>query len=264
MSRSTVWSLVFLTFPGVVLGATLKPAGVVSFFVTPGEPAQLQWKVEGGTLAEPLEYSLMDYSGKAVASGRAKLIDSGGVEVTLKMQQGFFEIEFLATKQRFGVVALPDAARPCGPVLLHRRGPLVAGARRRDPRGARPGGPPQRHPHDPRAAHLGSGPSGPGPLELGDRCPLRHAPPHLFWARRRSAGDGPRRAPLDGPRRASAIPRTLSPRPTRGGKSPRSGSPPGAGWRSGTSPTSSSAATCRPINMSPWSRQFPTPLGRDR
>jgi len=107
MHRRIVWSLVFMTFPGVVFGATLKPAGVGWFFVTPDERTQLQWKVEGGTLAKPLEYSLLDYSGKAVASGRAKLLDAAIVEVTLLPHQGFFEIEFPATKQRFGVVALP-------------------------------------------------------------------------------------------------------------------------------------------------------------
>jgi hypothetical protein len=115
MPRSILWSLVFVASPGVVLGATLRPAGVVPFFVTPGEPAQLQWKVEGGTLAEPLEYSLLDYSGKAVASGRAKRLDSGVVEVALQPQQGFFEIEFPATTQRFGVVALPACKEEADP-----------------------------------------------------------------------------------------------------------------------------------------------------
>jgi hypothetical protein len=119
----------------MVLGATLKPASTMQFFVTPGEEARLQWKVEGGPLAEPLEYVLRDYSGSstgvspvsAVGSGRAK-ITSGGtgvspvpeastgkmpvppgsvVEVTLSLRQGFYEIEFPATKQRFGIVSLP-------------------------------------------------------------------------------------------------------------------------------------------------------------
>ena len=107
MPRSLVWSLAFLAFPGAVLGATLKPASVVQFFVAPDKPAQLQWKVEAGPLAEPLEYSLLDYSGKLDSSGRAKLLDTGIVEVTLQPRQGFFEIEFPATKQRFGLVSLP-------------------------------------------------------------------------------------------------------------------------------------------------------------
>jgi hypothetical protein len=115
--RSLVWSLAFLALPGAVLGATLKPASVTQFFVTPEKPARLQWKVEAGTLAEPLEYSLRDYGGSSTgvspvpvspgASGRAKLLDGGAVEVALQPHQGFFEIEFPATKQRFGIVSLP-------------------------------------------------------------------------------------------------------------------------------------------------------------
>jgi len=115
MPRSLVWSLAFLAFPGAVLGATLKPVSVTQFFVTPEKPARLQWKIEGGPLAEPLEYSLLDYSGKPEGSGRAKLLDGGIVEVTLQPRQGFFEIEFPATKQRFGLVSLPASQERMDP-----------------------------------------------------------------------------------------------------------------------------------------------------
>lgn len=128
MPRSLAWSLVLFAFPGALPGATLKPMSVTQFFVPPDKPARLQWKIEGGTLAEPPEYSLRDYFGRPEGSGRAKLSAAGAagvspvhqkdtgkmpvppagtVEVTLTLRQGFYEIEFAATRQRFGLVSLP-------------------------------------------------------------------------------------------------------------------------------------------------------------
>ncbi len=107
MRRSAVWSLIVLAFQGAALAATLKPASVAQFFVTPGETSHLQWKATSSTLKAPVEYRLLDYAGKPTASGRATLNGAGVVEVTVQLQQGYFEIEFPATRERFGVVALP-------------------------------------------------------------------------------------------------------------------------------------------------------------
>ena len=91
--------------------AALAPASVESFFVTPGEASKLRWRAEPAT---PVPYAIRDYWGKAVAAGRCEAAD-GAVEVTVTLAQGFYDIEFPATKQRFGIVSLaahggtPDA-----------------------------------------------------------------------------------------------------------------------------------------------------------
>jgi len=84
--------------------AALRPANVEGFFVAPDEPARLRWR---GEPAGPVGYTIRDYWGKAVAAGRAKAAADGTVEVTVKLHQGFYDIELAAAKQRFGVVALP-------------------------------------------------------------------------------------------------------------------------------------------------------------
>ena len=116
MSKSILWCAAVLALPQIAVGATLRPANTMQFFVTPDKPARLQWKVEGGTLAGPVEYVLRDYSGSStgVSSPATRLpshatLAGDSVEVTLRLAQGFHEIEFPATKQRFGIVALPPA-----------------------------------------------------------------------------------------------------------------------------------------------------------
>lgn len=87
--------------------AALKPVGVDSFFVTPNEPAVLRWKVESGQPGGPVEYTIRDYWGQPVASGRTKPGAAATVEVTVKLRRGFYEVDLPTTGQRFGVVSLP-------------------------------------------------------------------------------------------------------------------------------------------------------------
>ncbi len=118
MRRSVLWvvaSLAMLPVPAVA--AALKPVSVEQFFVTPEQPALLQWKVEGeGKLREPLPYTVYPYSpaGEPVSLGLAA-VTADRVTATVKLAQGFYEIEFPPTKQRFGVVALPACKDPPDP-----------------------------------------------------------------------------------------------------------------------------------------------------
>lgn len=88
--------------------AALKPVGVDAFFLTPDEPSVLRWTVESGKLAGPLEYTIRDYWGNSVASGQVKLAAGNTVEATAKLRQGFYDLELPATRQRFGLVSLPE------------------------------------------------------------------------------------------------------------------------------------------------------------
>ncbi len=99
-----------LAWTQILSGATLKPAGVERFFVVPDEPSVLRWNVESGKLAGPVEYAIRDYWGKPVASGQAKLAAGNTLEATVKLAEGFYDLELPATNQRFGLVSLPAYA----------------------------------------------------------------------------------------------------------------------------------------------------------
>ena len=96
-----------LAWTRAVTAADLRPAGADGFFVTPNQPAVLRWSVESGELVAPLDYTIRDYWGNPVASGQAKPSAAKTVEATVKLAQGFYDLELPATKQRFGLVSLP-------------------------------------------------------------------------------------------------------------------------------------------------------------
>jgi len=103
-----LWPLVaLLAWTRAVTAADLRPAGADGFFVAPNEPAVLRWSVESGEVAAPLEYAIRDYWGNPVASGQARPATPKTVEATVKLAQGFYDLELPATKQRFGLVSLP-------------------------------------------------------------------------------------------------------------------------------------------------------------
>ncbi|MCR4411850.1 MAG: glycosyl hydrolase, partial [Thermoguttaceae bacterium] len=116
MGRLVVWVVVAGAMWTVsATAATLKPVGVEQFFVTPDQPAVLQWKVEGA-LGEPLTYRLYPYqSGREpILLGLAE-VASERATASVKLAPGFYEIEFPSTQQRFGIVALPASNVPPDP-----------------------------------------------------------------------------------------------------------------------------------------------------
>jgi hypothetical protein len=96
-----------LVVGAVAQAATLKPAVVEECFLVPEKPSAVRWKVESGTLPAAIQYVVRDYAEKQVASGQAQAAGAGLIETTLKLPQGFYDVEFPATQQRFGIVALP-------------------------------------------------------------------------------------------------------------------------------------------------------------
>lgn len=95
--------------------ARFQPLSADGFFVTPGEPATLSWKVENGKVEGPVEFTVRDYTDKAVASGEAKPDADGTLRADVKLAQGFYEIELRPTHERFGIVALKPAEGPADP-----------------------------------------------------------------------------------------------------------------------------------------------------
>ncbi len=62
--------------------AASGPLDIASYFVTPEQESVLRWTVEPG--ASP-EYSIRDYWGKSIASGRAKVLPANIAEATVRL-----------------------------------------------------------------------------------------------------------------------------------------------------------------------------------
>lgn len=85
----------------------LRPAPADRFFLPPHESAKLRWKTVSGSMDQPPHYTIRDYWGKVIASGRAGRVDPDSLQVTVRLARGFYDVEFAATGQRFGVICLP-------------------------------------------------------------------------------------------------------------------------------------------------------------
>ena len=88
---------------------TLIPVGPESFFVCPDEASELVWTDESGGLSDSMDYVVRDYWQREVAAGEADRIDQT-IRISVKLRPGFYDVEFLHTRQRFGVVSLPAYA----------------------------------------------------------------------------------------------------------------------------------------------------------
>ena len=84
------------------------PVSPRSWFMSPGEKVTLRLRLASGTAADPMAYRFVNYSGKLVAQGELRRMDSGEWELTLHAEPGYFEIELLQNGQRFGLVSLPE------------------------------------------------------------------------------------------------------------------------------------------------------------
>ncbi len=92
--------------------ATLKPVSVDQVYVTPGKSTTLRFRVESDSPEEVIKYTIRDYRGQPVAAGGASVLSGGIIDVGPPLPRGFYEIEFPATKQRFGIVSLPAFRGP--------------------------------------------------------------------------------------------------------------------------------------------------------
>lgn len=86
---------------------TLQPIAVEGFFIEPGRPAVLKLAIESGDLSKPIPYQILDYAGARVAAGKAGAASAKIVEITVNLPQGYYDLEFPAADQRFGLFASP-------------------------------------------------------------------------------------------------------------------------------------------------------------
>ena len=106
MLKRTLLIVAVLTWPCAAGAATLRPAAAEKFFITPDKPAVLRWHVESSGLEGPVEATVRDYWDRPIATLPARVTPDGHLELTVKLASGFYEVEFPATKQRFGVMSL--------------------------------------------------------------------------------------------------------------------------------------------------------------
>ncbi len=85
----------------------LEPASPEQFFCVPGEKTFMSWNITGPGNKQTLHYSISDCTGTTIASSTVNPADNGTVTVPVTLPQGFFEITFRETGQRYGIVSLP-------------------------------------------------------------------------------------------------------------------------------------------------------------
>lgn len=104
--------VLMLPAAGSADGVSLAPANLESFFVTPGEQASVEFRVDGTPAGGKLEFRVADYRGRAAADGRAA-VEEGSARVMVELPRGYYTIRFPRSGQSFGLVALPRyAGRP--------------------------------------------------------------------------------------------------------------------------------------------------------
>jgi hypothetical protein len=100
--------IVFQPFP--VFGE-LVPSDVSEFYVTPNQSATLRWNATQAQMPDQLAFTLFDVNAKKVSSGTARM-DGETVVAEVTLPQGYWEIAFDATDERFGIVSQSAAVKP--------------------------------------------------------------------------------------------------------------------------------------------------------
>lgn len=95
--------------------ADLRPIQIEQFCITPDQPAVLRWRFEGAAPEMAVEAAIRDYAERPVSSHAVKVSAEGLVELPVELAAGYYEIDFPAQRQRFGVVSLPAYQGPRDP-----------------------------------------------------------------------------------------------------------------------------------------------------
>jgi len=114
-AAAVLWAALVLGYAAAsgAWAGVLRPIDPAGFYVSPGRRATLRWKADGLAPGATPAYVIRDYAGKPVGSGQAAVADAGLVEASVQLPRGYYDVEFAALKQRFGVVSLPARrARP--------------------------------------------------------------------------------------------------------------------------------------------------------
>ena len=93
----------------------LKPADSAMFFVDPGKLATLDWLIGSSAPAQPMPFTINDYTGLRIDAGNASVNADGHVTLTHTFARGYYDVVFPEAHQTFGVVALEASTGPADP-----------------------------------------------------------------------------------------------------------------------------------------------------
>ena len=105
--KPSLVALLWLSLSGGLTAATLQPASLEQFCLTPGRRTVLRWHVEPDSIKAPVDVILRDYANRVVPLANAPALTENSLELTVELSPGFYEIELPATEQRFGLLCHP-------------------------------------------------------------------------------------------------------------------------------------------------------------
>ena len=109
MKKFLVYAFYTVLFIGIaarLAAVELKPASVEQGFVEPGQAATFRFIAENGDLASA-ECCILDAWGNSVQSLQATYDGTTVTAAVEKLPLGFWELEFPAAQQRFGIISMP-------------------------------------------------------------------------------------------------------------------------------------------------------------
>lgn len=84
----------------------LKPVDPAQFLVSPDQATVLQWRIASGAVSPTAECVVRDYGDRPVAQLPIRTAAGGTVSVEVRLPTGYYELDFPAAAQRFGLLAI--------------------------------------------------------------------------------------------------------------------------------------------------------------
>src|SRR5882762_6785309 len=83
---------------------SLVPIDVSAFYVNPNSPATLRWATNL-SVGQALAYQILDYTGRLIKQGNAKIASGDVVAIDINLSQGWYEVRFPESSESFGIVS---------------------------------------------------------------------------------------------------------------------------------------------------------------
>ena len=115
MLKHNLRAAVVFFFATCVSAAELRPLGDLAGFIEPDTPAVLRWELEKGELPAKVDYVIRDYVEREVSRGTIDFVPGKPLELSVKLPQGYYDVELAGASQRYGLVALPQPAKESNP-----------------------------------------------------------------------------------------------------------------------------------------------------
>ncbi|MCL2349483.1 MAG: glycoside hydrolase family protein, partial [Planctomycetaceae bacterium] len=103
--------VLFVVSSSMAVSGELVPMDVSEFYVAPDQAATLRWNATENPTPEQLAFTVFDVNAAKISTGVAKIVENQ-VRATVTLPQGYWEIAFDKTGERFGIVSQPAAQQP--------------------------------------------------------------------------------------------------------------------------------------------------------